>query len=328
MSRLNRRVLHRPGSFAYFGAKTLDANASAVSSKLDGSEEAIVFRSAARWCRCRPTAPYFIYLDASFHTFFHNTFNPSDFDAGDIQRIFYEEAAFMERASGVFFESQWGLDRAVHAYGLKGAHYQVVGRGGAFSPPEADTWQSGSLRILTVAMDFHIKGGDLVLAAYQELKARFPLLEWNIIGGKPSIEVLPTGVTYHGMLDPDNHRDAERFRKLLASSWLLVHPTREDTSPLVITEAAYFGCPTVSVDAFAIPELVTQGETGILVDAPVTVASLAQAIENLLTDAPGYLRMRRQARAKAIANHSWSSVGSRMCEGIDTVLTTIAPPAT
>jgi glycosyltransferase involved in cell wall biosynthesis len=326
-SRLRRRILRRAGSFAYFSPATLDSNASMVAQQLSGDEDAIFFRSATRWCRTRPRAPYFVYLDAVFHTFFHNTFRPEEFDAKDIDRIFREETEFLENAAGVFFESKWGMERAVDAYGLSRSHYSVAGRGGAVDPPLTVTWPPESRDLLTVAMDFQLKGGDIVLAAFEMLKPQFPSLTWSIIGGKPPHNRLPEGVTYQGALDPHHPEEGRKFRELLAKAWLLVHPTREDTSPLVITEAAYFGCPAVSVNAFAIPELVEHDKSGVLLDPPVSPNDLADVIRSLLTDDARYRQMRQHARQDAVERHSWSSVGQRICDTMETSMDQGIAPA-
>jgi hypothetical protein len=156
-----------------------------VAEHLSSDLDAVVFRSSARWSRVRPTVPYFVYLDAVFHTFFHNTFDPSLFDAADINRIWEEEAAFLEGASGVFFESEWGLRNARSAYNLQGTHYYAPGRGGVIDPPSEDTWTPGSHALVSIAMNFQQKGGDIVMDAYRSLKPRFPSLEWHVIGAPP-----------------------------------------------------------------------------------------------------------------------------------------------
>ena len=322
-SRIRRKVLRKQGEFAYFSPATLDQNARKVAAHLRGDEDALVFRSATRWCRCSTTVPYFIYLDAVFHTFFHNTFEPEQFNSSDIERICAEETAFLENASGVFFESEWGLARAREAYGLAGSHYHVAGRGGSLRPPPMDSWPANSRRLLTVAVDFALKGGQTVLAAFEMLKHRVPDLHWSIVGGHPGV-ALPPDVVYEGMLDPHDPQEGARLRELFATAWLLVHPTREDTSPLVITEAAYFGCPAISVNAFAIPELVEHEQSGLLLDLPLTPQAVTRAIESLMLDEHRYRHMRQRARGEALRKHAWESVGGRIC---DSIATALAPKA-
>jgi hypothetical protein len=317
VSKLRRKGLKLPGKFAHFSPAALARNAERVERVVPEDAEAIFFRSAAPWGRCRPRVPYFIYLDVVFHTFFHNTFQPGEFEADDLKRIWREEAEFLEGAAAVFFESRWGMERAREAYGLRGGHYHAPGRGGVLDPPPADAWDGASQRLVTMAMKFRQKGGDLVLAAYRKLKPRFPGLTWHIIGGPPEGDWQEVaGIVYEGMLRPDATADLARFRELLAGAFLLIHPTREDTNPLVLTEAAYFGCPSVSVRRFAIPELVIDGGTGVLVEFPPAADRLAAAIAGLLEDPVGYRSMRVAARNHALRHYSWERIGEVMAAEI------------
>ncbi|HVF40552.1 MAG TPA: glycosyltransferase [Gemmatimonadaceae bacterium] len=318
ISKVQRRVLHKRGRFTYFSPDTLDRNAQMADAHIPAGADAVVFRSAARWSRYRPEVPYFVYLDAVFHTFFHNTFSLSDFVLSDLERIWKEEAEFLEGASAVFFESQWGLDRAREAYGLVGSHYFSPGRGGVIEPPPADEWIHGTHKLLSVSMNFRQKGGDVVMAAYTQLKPLIPSLSWSIVGAPPEVPVRTLeGVTCEGILDPDVPSDLRRFRELLANAFLLIHPTREDTSPLVITEAAYFGCPTVSMNQFAIPELVVSGTTGTLLDPPPASEQVATAIRELVENKRAYEDMRRATRANALEQFTWEPIGSFICDVIE-----------
>ncbi len=317
VSKIRRRVVHGRGHFSYFSPATLDRNAAIAAPHMRGAD-AVMFRSATHWCRCRPPVKYFVYLDVVFHTFFFNTFAADDFDSADLERIWREEAEFLEGAAGVFFDSRWGLEKALRAYGLRGSHYSALGRGGVIDPPLEDTWNDGSRKLISMALNFRQKGGDLILAAYKTLKPRFPSLTWHIIGGPPEGDWRSVGgISYEGALRPDVPAERERLRALLADAFLLVHPTREDTSPLVLTEAAYFGCPAISTNGFAIPELVEHGRTGLLVEAPVTSDAVAEAIASLLEDRDRYLDMRKAARSSALEKYSWDQIGTVMCDRIE-----------
>ena len=314
LSKIRRKVFHVPGMFYQFSANTLAATARQIEEHIGDETDAVFFRSLTRWIDCRPTVPYFVHTDVVFHTFFHNTFDPTDFSTSDLQRIWAAERAFLEGAAAVFFESEWGLQKARNAYGLSGENMFALRNGGVVDPPAHDVWVANRpRRILTIAKHFRQKGGDLVLDAFVKLKQRFPDFEWSIIGGEPeeNWREIP-GISYEGFLRPENPTELCRFRDLLASAFLLIHPTREDTNPLVLVEAAYFGCPCVSVRDFAIPELVIDRQTGILVDRPVTANSLVHAIEHLIEHPNQYLDMRRSARERAVAKFDWNAIGAEM----------------
>jgi glycosyltransferase involved in cell wall biosynthesis len=320
ISKFKRHILKRPGQFTYFSEATLSKNAKAVAAKVGANTDGVVFRSAARWSRVHVNIPYFVYLDAVFHTFFHNTFDPRDFVRDDLNRIFEEEARFLEGATAVFFESHWGMRLAREAYSLKGSHYLAIGRGGVIDPPEQDTWDSQTHRLVTIAMDFDQKGGPIVLDAYRILKERFPSLAWHIIGGQPTGDWQQLdGITYEGVVDTDTPAGRRRLNDILGNAFLLLHPTREDTSPLVITEAAYFGCPAISTNAFAIPELVTHGVTGLLINS-VSSEEIVSAVSSLIDNEERYRDMRRNARNVALSKSQWKSVGLQMCNRIAAAL--------
>jgi glycosyltransferase involved in cell wall biosynthesis len=309
VSKVRRRLLRLPSKFHSFSPSVLKA----ISARLDqlpkNGVEALFFRSSTRWCDYRPTLPYFIHTDVAFHTFFHNTFSEHDFHTKDLQRIYDLEREFMSKAKIVFFESVWGLKKAKEGLQLDGENFRVAHNGGGLVPPDGDLWDGKSRKLVTIAKDFRQKGGDLVLEAFRLLKPRYPELEWHIIGGKPlnSIENID-GISYEGFLRPSVPEELERFRNLLKNAFLLLHPTREDTNPLVLIEAAYFGCPSISVRDFAIPELVLNNKTGYLLERPISVVDISQKIEEAMLS-PNYRIMRNEAREYSTRNFTWQATG-------------------
>lgn len=321
-SQFKRKILRQPGNFAYFSQSTSKDNANRIAAAMPSDVDAVFYRAATRWRHCPKSQPYFVYLDVSFHTFFHNTFDIGDFDSRDLKRIWVEEARFLENAEHVFFESQWGLEKTRSAYELKGNHYEALGRGGVIEPPDKDLWHGQELNLVTIAMNFEQKGGDILLAAFERLRKKLPQIRWKILGGEPPSNAWKQfkEIEYVGTLRPDEPSELAQFRDILANAFLLIHPTREDTNPLVLTEAAYFGCPAISVRRFAIPELVLHEETGILLDPPVTPDSLAAAIEYLASDRERYLRMRTRARSFSTENCTWDVLGQCMAERIHSAI--------
>lgn len=316
-SRLRRRVLGRPGSFPVFSESRLRATAAAVSAALRPEHDLACFKGVTPWGRWEPDRPYAAYTDVVFSTWLANTFDPSEFDEADIRRIVAAERSFLAGAEAVFFESRWGLAEARRGHGLEGRNFHYAGRGGNLPIPERDEWDGRSLALVTMAKHFRQKGGDRVREAFRMLKPDFPELTWHILGGEPDFawEREP-GTVYEGFLDPDAPGDLARMTSILTRAFLLLHPTREDTNPLVITEAASFGCPAISVNRFAIPELIRDGETGLLLDPEAGGDAIAAAIRELVDDRARYRTMRGAARDFALSEFSWEAVGERMAEPI------------
>jgi len=321
VSRFRRRVLRLPGRFVHFSPRRLAWVAEAVSRKCLEGHDALFFKGVSRWIACRPTQPYFAYTDVCFHTYFHNTFSPGAFFAWDLERIWRQEAAWLDRAEAVFFESDWGAAQARAAYGLAGHNFIAVGRGGNVSIPQEDRYSFKAPALVLIANDFRQKGGDLVWEVFQQLKPKYPELEWHIIGGQPDRPWTDVeGLHYHGFLRKTDAGQLQKFQSILEQAFLLVHPTREDCSPLVISEAGYFGCPSISVNQFAIPELIQHGVTGLLLEPPPQAGQLAAAVESLLQNPAAYREMRTKARAYALEHAHWETIGTKMARHMEACL--------
>ncbi len=81
-------------------------------------------------------------------------------------------------------------------------------------------------------------------------------------------------------------------------------PSRFEPFGLVALQAAQMGRPVIASRVGGLPEVVVDGETGLLVD-PENVPLLAQAIESLLAQPDRSVEMGAQARAHAERNFSW-----------------------
>jgi len=95
----------------------------------------------------------------------------------------------------------------------------------------------------------------------------------------------------------------EEVTSLMMDHDALVLPSYMDTSPYALAEAMAAGLPVVASRVGGIPDMVTDGETGILVE-PKSVESLVQGIKRLYTDPEKMLRMGAEARRVALERFS------------------------
>uniref|UniRef100_A0A7J3SLL2 Glycosyltransferase family 1 protein n=1 Tax=Fervidicoccus fontis TaxID=683846 RepID=A0A7J3SLL2_9CREN len=87
---------------------------------------------------------------------------------------------------------------------------------------------------------------------------------------------------------------------LMSSCSVLVCPTLADYHPIVLLEAQALGVPVIATRVGAIPEIVVNGETGLLVE-PNNELELAKAIETLLNN--NALRLGFSRKAKEFAKN-------------------------
>ena len=136
------------------------------------------------------------------------------------------------------------------------------------------------------------KGGRALVAAFRaRLRGKCIL---NLVTPEPVDE--EPGIRVFSDFTPGD----PRLVAMLARSSLFALPSEIDKSPYSVLEAMFAGLPVVSTPVGGIPEMVLDGETGILVPPGDDVA-IADAIERILGDDELRVRMGQAARVRAEA---------------------------
>lgn len=146
-------------------------------------------------------------------------------------------------------------------------------------PPAARPAAGDGRTLLFVARDFRTKGGDVALEVLRRVRSRHPDARLLVAGSAdpdPGLE----GVHWLG---PQTRE--KLYRDVYPRADLFLYPTRFDCAPLVVMEAIAHGLPVIAPRAFALPELVRDGETGHLFE-PEDASDAASAVAELLDDAP------------------------------------------
>ena len=162
-------------------------------------------------------------------------------------------------------------------------------------PPEA--------RLVGTVGRLHAAKGhaDMVMAIPQ-IVAQQPLAHFIWIGDGPERVALEAQVE---QLEVAGHvhflGDRNDVPELLAALALFVMPSRWEGLSIAIMEAMATGLPVVATAVGGTPELVVDGETGLLVP-PQDADSLAQAIRQLLEN-PALARRMGEAGRQRVQNH-------------------------
>lgn len=155
--------------------------------------------------------------------------------------------------------------------------------------PQSTLAANGSPSLLTVArisLNEQYKGHDVVIRALPQLLQKFPNLIYNVVGdgdGRAVLEELVTqqGVThavrFHGVVSEE-----ELVRHYNQAS-IFVMPSRFEGFGFVFLEAMIYGVPVIGGNVDASPEVISDGETGFVVD-PTSVQAIVEAASRLLSD--------------------------------------------
>ena len=216
-----------------------------------------------------------------------------------------DRRTFRAAARAVFF-SNWARNSAVESYGMDPDRAVVIPPG---VPTErfavSERRPAGRLPILLfVGNQFEAKGGADTLDVFQrELAGR---AEFHIATGDRLPE-MPPGVTVHRGV----RAYSPEWYALYASADVFVLPTRIDRFGLVYLEAMAAGLPVVGSRINAVPELVTEGETGLLV-LPADRPALAEALRALVDDPALRHRLGVAARADAVERYDMTTNLNRL----------------
>jgi len=297
------RLAGLPGAFFFFSQQRLEAIANQVHSRCLGDAKLDFFHGFTPWILNRSQRPYVAWSDCTFRDYIDIFHSRAQFRQGDLDRIEKAEAAWLKNARLVLFTSEWAAQRALRDYSLDASHVRSVGIFGEIDIPVQDSY-AGGRKFVFVSTNFAAKGGSVVVAAFREVKRRYPDASLTVVGDKPSPAAAEPGMAFAGYLRKEVPSEAEQLQVLLSGARAVVHPSRSDVSPLLLVEAGYFGCPAISSRRFAIPELIDHMRTGILLDDPSHANSVAAAMNWMLEHEDEYQQMRKAAWTKARGQHS------------------------
>lgn len=147
-------------------------------------------------------------------------------------------------------------------------------------------------RCLFLGGDFPRKGGYLLLDAWQRggfaQRAELQIVsDWDIAGPLPDGVVLERGVV----------GQTPRWAAIWRDADLFVLPTSNEAFGFVFQEAGAAGLPAIGTRLNAVPEIITDGETGLLI-TPGSRDELIAALDRLISSAELRDRMGRAARRK------------------------------
>lgn len=190
--------------------------------------------------------------------------------------------AVSEAARLRYLETGW--DRADHVVTVhNGIRAEVVPGSGARLRRELGIGEEDVV-LAMVAVLRAGKGHDVAAGAVSTLRKEHPNLKLLVLGDGPDREEIER------QLEPAGDAVVMAgFRgdvlAVLDGVDVLVHPSRIDAFPTALLEALATGTPVVATAVGGIPEIVNDGETGLLLKAPPTVESLTEALRRLLDDA-------------------------------------------
>jgi len=151
-------------------------------------------------------------------------------------------------------------------------------------------------RIVYVGRLIAGKGIEIVIDAFAQLRRDFPRLRLDIVGDGPERNSLAAraeelacrdGVVFHG--------EADAVERFFDNTCIFAQPSLSEGMSNVILEAMAAGLPVVASRTGAAPDVIRDGENGLLVEAD-SAAQLRDALQRIVSDEALARRLGTNAR--------------------------------
>lgn len=240
----------------------------------------------------------------------------SPYGGAQLEAWLEREKLVYEKAAHICVRSKLVRESIVDHYGIDPGKLSVVGGGANVTPSgifETKT-EPRSPTILFIGKDYHRKGGDLLLKAFERIRSRIP--DARLVMVTSAGDTVSDAVEGVQFIEPCWREEviAELFRE----ADVFVLPSRLETWGDVIVEAMAFGLPCVVTRNDAMPEIVDHGITGFVVEKE-DAGAIAHWTIRLLEDHEMRQRLSKSARKHYLENFAWTVVANRIGDAIEAV---------
>lgn len=195
---------------------------------------------------------------------------------------------------------------------LRSAHPEIAGRSsriynGVDRPGLDPAPMPAVPHVLCVGRLVPAKGFDIALRAFALLAKRIPRARFTIAGDgaeRETLEAMAKDLGIDGRVAFAGWVDPEDVPRLLNEASVVVMPSRREGLPIVAVQAALMARPLVATAAGGLPEIVLDGESGLVVPGEDDRA-VAASIERLLGDPAEAARMGARGREHALTVLDW-----------------------
>ena len=220
------------------------------------------------------------------------------------------ERTLMNSTDLFLFESAFARDTYQRTIGIPRGLVRCVFNGVTADEFDPVTKAADATDVVYVGEFRHIKGADLLVDAVARLRADGRPVTLTLAGDGEELQALKVQIERLGLGEAVRFIGHVKARYGFSKGSLLVVPSRGDSMPYVVIEAAAAGIPMVAANVGGIPEIFGSHTDALF--APNIVGAMADAIEIALEDPDAALARAKSLRERIFLHFSQKA----MVEGI------------
>jgi glycosyltransferase involved in cell wall biosynthesis len=220
------------------------------------------------------------------------------------------ERALMNSTDLFLFESAFARDTYQRTIGIPNGLVRCVFNGVTADEFDPVAKAADATDIVYVGEFRHIKGADLLIDAVARLRGDGKPVTLTLAGDGEELEAIKAQILRLGLTDAVRFIGHVKARYGFSKGNLLVVPSRGDSMPYVVIEAAAAGIPMVAANVGGIPEIFGTHTDALF--APNIAAAMADAIEAALEDPEAALARAKSLRERIFLHFSQKA----MVEGV------------
>ncbi|MGL4260306.1 MAG: glycosyltransferase family 4 protein [Afipia sp.] len=223
------------------------------------------------------------------------------------------ERALMNRTDLFLFESAFARDTYLRVVGKPTGLVRCVFNGVTASEFDPVPVAEDATDLVYVGEFRDIKGADLLIEAVARLRADGKPITLTLAGDGEETEALKALVSRLNLGDAVRFIGHVRARFGFSKGKLLVVPSRGDSMPYVVIEAAAAGIPMVAASVGGIPEILGPHTSGLFVAN--SIGAMADAIEMALGDMDATRERARNLRERIFVHFSQKAMVDGVISG-------------
>jgi glycosyltransferase involved in cell wall biosynthesis len=220
------------------------------------------------------------------------------------------ERALMNSTDLFLFESAFARDTYQRMIGTPAGLVRCVFNGVTADEFDPIVKATDATDIVYVGEFRHIKGTDLLIDAVARLHADGKLVTLTLAGDGEEIDNLKAQIQRLGLTEAVRFIGHVKARYGFSKGNVLIVPSRGDSMPYVVIEAAAAGIPMMAANVGGIPEIFGPQTEALF--APNIVGAMADAIEIALEDPDAALARAKSLRERIFLHFSQKA----MVEGV------------